>query len=198
MAARGDTRSRSRSGGAGLLVSLVGAGALLVVGFVLGLAVGASWEDPDLLVQAMAGRGEEVPLHDEAVVLAAPPPLGAPAAEEVPVLAPKTVAPPPPSAPAPVAAAPPPSASAPVAAPPRAGGFSVQVGAFREQGQARDLERRVEGAGFPAFVVSAAGGGAQRWRVRVGPVASRAEADALAGRLKREQGLPTWVVSDGG
>ena len=74
----------------------------------------------------------------------------------------------------------------------------MQVGAFREQGQARDLERRVEGAGFPAFVVPAAGGGAQRWRVRVGPVASRAEADVLARRLKREQGLPTWVVSDDG
>jgi len=36
----------------------------------------------------------------------------------------------------------------------------------------------------------------KRWRVRVGPVDSRPDAERLAGRLKREEQLPTWVLRD--
>jgi cell division septation protein DedD len=35
-----------------------------------------------------------------------------------------------------------------------------------------------------------------RWRVRVGPVKTRAEAESLSARLKREQKLPTWILSE--
>ena len=35
-----------------------------------------------------------------------------------------------------------------------------------------------------------------RWRVRVGPVADRAEAERLSARLKRDEKLPTWVLDE--
>ena len=73
----------------------------------------------------------------------------------------------------------------------------MQVGAFRDKGPASQLVRQLEGGGFRAFLVAGDGSG-PAWRVRVGPVASRPEADALARRLKRDEGLPTWVVSDDG
>jgi len=230
-------RERGRTG-PGLFLTLVGAGVLVAVGFALGLVVGATWEDPDLLASHLAGRTEEVPLAGlegsaEGVPVAPPdfapaPPEPAPGVEP----APEPVAPPaeagplepaPPFAPEPpplgarTAAAPAPSppsarspspkaARPPAAVPPRpppvaaapSGGFSVQVGAFGEERPAADLHRRLAGKGFPAYVDASGEGGGRRWRVRVGPVASRPDAEGLARRLKREQGLPTWVVSDGG
>jgi cell division septation protein DedD len=231
-----EPRERRRERGPGLGLSLVGAGLLTAVGFALGVVVGASFEDPDLLVGSIAGRGEEVQLGagaDPGPVAAAPPPLGveadgpppdfaaAPEGLEqqvdagdlagagafpesaplgtgvaLPPLEPEAT--PPPAAPA--APAPPP-ALARRPAPERVAavsgsGFSVQVGAFQDRPPAAALSDRLERGGFPAYVSGNTSGG-QRWRVRVGPVATRSEADALARRLKREEGLPTWVVADG-
>jgi len=36
-----------------------------------------------------------------------------------------------------------------------------------------------------------------RWRVRVGPMTARDEADRTAARLKTEERLPTWVIAEG-
>jgi cell division septation protein DedD len=230
-------RAPRRERGPGIGLTLVGAGLLTAVGFALGGVVGASFEDPDLLVGSLAGRGEQVELGaaaEPAAVAAAPPPLGveadgpapdfgaAPAAvegqvdaaaqsaasgavpEEPAPLGANSVLPPlEPEAvpiPAPPAPAPAPAKKAPpqrVAAVASGSGFSVQVGAFQDRPPAAALSDRLERGGFPAYVSGAPGGGGQRWRVRVGPVGSRGEADALAKRLKREEGLPTWVVADG-
>jgi cell division protein FtsN len=38
--------------------------------------------------------------------------------------------------------------------------------------------------------------GSKRWRVRVGPVATREQADEVASKLAREK-LPTWVLAEG-
>jgi len=37
-----------------------------------------------------------------------------------------------------------------------------------------------------------------RWRVRVGPIGGKAEAEQTARRLKVEQDLPTWVLRESG
>jgi DedD protein len=123
-----------------------------------------------------------------------PAPLGANSV--LPPLEPEAVPIPAPAAPAPAPAPAKKSTPQRVASVASGSGFSVQVGAFQDRPPAAALSDRLERGGFPAYVSSAQSGG-QRWRVRVGPVGSRGEADALAKRLKREEGLPTWVVADG-
>lgn len=227
-----ETRSRERrtARGPGLALTLFGAGLLTTAGFVVGLVVGASWEDPDLLASHLSGKTEQVDvagLAEPAATpeVAAPPPLGgegdAPAADfgeappvegEVLPEAPATGAGeaadplgagvelpgPPKEAPAPRPKPEPAKRPEParVAAAPSGSGFSVQVGAFQDRPPAAALSDRLERSGFPAYVAAGAAGSGQRWRVRVGPVRTRAEADKLARRLKGEEGLPTWVVSD--
>ncbi len=71
-------------------------------------------------------------------------------------------------------------------------GFSVQVGAFNEAGQAEALRAELVSQGFAAYVHESGG----THRVRVGPVEERPEADALA-RALADQQLPTWVLREG-
>ncbi|HZO08360.1 MAG TPA: SPOR domain-containing protein, partial [Myxococcota bacterium] len=59
------------------------------------------------------------------------------------------------------------------------------------------LVARLLKKGYPAFVSPSTGDAGSRWRVRVGPLASRDAADRAAARLKAEERLPTWVVDDG-
>jgi len=174
------TNRRKRS--SGWIATLLGAALLVLLGFGVGVMVGASIEDPDLIASVVAGQAQEVGLPPEDTIAdrlgdtaeQAPRPFGAHRSEPVPP---------------PVAAAPPPRAVA-------RGGFSIQVGAFREESPAQGLVRQLESGGFKAYIATSDQGTGQRWRVRVGPVASRGEADELARRLKHDQGLPTWVVAD--
>lgn len=65
-----------------------------------------------------------------------------------------------------------------------AGRFVVQVGAFAEMNAAREARQKVEKLGLKTYtqVVETASG--NRIRVRVGPFASRAEADRAAAKIK--------------
>ena len=74
--------------------------------------------------------------------------------------------------------------------------FSIQVGAFGEAGLAASLAERLRRMGYPVQILEPLDD--DRWRVRVGPLAERAEAERLARRLKREDGLPTWIVGEPG
>jgi cell division septation protein DedD len=105
--------------------------------------------------------------------------------------------------PAPAVAAPPPARAAaakparpaaPPAPTPARGGFAVQVGAFADQSGARKLVDDLRGHGYQAGFVREAGGRAP-FKVRVGPVATREEAERLARKLKAEHHLPTWVLA---
>ncbi len=70
----------------------------------------------------------------------------------------------------------------------------MQVGAFATGTAADGLAEELKKLGHTAYVADEGGNGA-RYKVRVGPIASRADADALADKLKREQRLPTWVLA---
>jgi rare lipoprotein A len=60
----------------------------------------------------------------------------------------------------------------------------VQAGAFAQEANARALVQRLQSAGVGgAFVQSPPDGAARMFRVRIGPVGSAAEFDALAARL---------------
>jgi DedD protein len=72
--------------------------------------------------------------------------------------------------------------------------FVVQVGAYSDPAALRDARQRVERLGFKTYtqVVETAAG--KRTRVRIGPFASRQEADAAAARLKGA-GMPANILA---
>lgn len=219
------TRSKNRSSSPNWLASLVGALFLISAGFLLGLVVGVVKEEPDLVMGHVTGQSEEV-LWSETEANALPdvaargPMLDAPEDEggvfyedggepvvDTPVISAEDIAAPAyagaakPQAKAPPAAAanPPRAAARPTAATSASrSGFSVQVGAFAQNAAAEEIASDLRDKGYPVYVTPSAGSKDGRWRVRVGPLPTRGEADQIAGRLKSQERLPTWVLSEGG
>ena len=66
----------------------------------------------------------------------------------------------------------------------KAGRFIVQVGAFAEADKAREVRQRLERAGLKTYTTVVKTADGERTRVRVGPYATRAEADQAAGKVK--------------
>jgi len=204
------TRRERGSVGHGWLSTILGVLVLVAGGFALGLFFGVVFEEPELVAGHVAGRSSEIDWSAERVVAAggdvgsAPEPSAAvdPAApaETAPVAAPpidrpRTVA----------EARPAPRALPPVGAPapkrvepktPAAAGarFVIQVGAFGTSKAADGVAGRLRAAGYPVQVIAPQSD--DRWRVRVGPLPTREEADATARRLKAEERLPTWVLRE--
>jgi len=82
----------------------------------------------------------------------------------------------------------PPSAPAPRAAKPvsmQKTDWAVQLGSFSNQQNAQRLANEVKGHGFSVFLMPLDRSGKRLYRVRVGPLKSRAEATELVGRLKK-------------
>ena len=98
---------------------------------------------------------------------------------------------------APKPAAPKPAAPKPAATPPppaAAGtGVAVQVGAFRGQADADAMVARARSLGFSAFTERVATDQGTLLRVRIGPVATRAEADQLRERVRDRMGIDGLV-----
>ena len=72
-------------------------------------------------------------------------------------------------------------------------GFAVQIGAFADAAAATALRDKLRAAGFNAFTDSVDTDGGRRTRVRVGPVMTRAEADALKAQVKAKAGVEGMV-----
>jgi len=174
------TADRRRSG-QGWLSTLVGIVVLVVGGFLIGLVVGVISEEPELVAGHVAGRSTEIdwtsPRPDGELGQQARVWLGNEAVQAggreraMPA----------------VAAAPPPRSDAG-----RGPDFVIQVGAFADGVTARALAQRLREGGYPVLVMEPASD--DRWRVRVGPLPARVEADQVALRLKSEERLPTWVL----
>jgi DedD protein len=108
---------------------------------------------------------------------------------------PTTLPKPAPAAPKPVAptpAAPKPAAPTSVAS---ASGFAVQLAAPAEEAAALGLRDRARSAGFTAFVQRVDTAAGPRFRVRLGPTADRAAADALRESANAKLGISGNVVS---
>ncbi|WP_411834344.1 SPOR domain-containing protein [Pseudoxanthomonas mexicana] len=88
------------------------------------------------------------------------------------------------------ASTPPPAPSAPAA---RDVGFAVQLGAFANAADANALRDRVRAGGFSAFVEQVRTDKGTLNRVRVGPVASRAEAERLKAQVAGKFGIDGMV-----
>ncbi|WDS35974.1 SPOR domain-containing protein [Pseudoxanthomonas sp.] len=132
-----------------------------------------------------AAPARPAPDSDAAQLASQAPPAAAPARPEAPKPAP--VAPKPAAEPAkpPVAAVPKPAATGV--------GFALQVGAFGKETDANALRDKLRGNGFSAFVEPVSTDSARLFRVRVGPVSSRAEADQLKAQVAARNGL-TGIV----
>lgn len=135
----------------------------------------------------------------EPVVAASAPQAAAPAAPAASVPAAKPV---PAAAPAPrpaVAALPPkPAASAPrppAATPePATGRWVVQVGAYNDVERLKAARAKLQKLGYASYTQDVDSSTGKRTRVRVGPYKTRAEADAVAARVKTA-GLQAAVLS---
>ncbi|MDV3469439.1 SPOR domain-containing protein [Stenotrophomonas sp. C3(2023)] len=151
--------------------------------------------------QAPAAAAAEVP---RPVAEATPAPASAaqtrPAASTPPAAAPTVAAaaeprPEPKPEPKPAARAEPAPAAAPAAPAASGVGFAVQLGAFGKPADANALRDRMRAAGFSAFVEQVRTDKGVLNRVRVGPVASRNEADQLKAQLAARAGQSGIVVA---
>ena len=107
----------------------------------------------------------------------------APAAKEV-APAPKPAAPTPATA-----STPSPSPSA------KPGVWAVQVVALTDRAAASAVVQRLSAKGYPAFLVSPQSGApVQNYKVQVGKFEDRAEAEQIAGRLKKEEQFQPWIL----
>ena len=78
---------------------------------------------------------------------------------------------------------------------PAGGMFVLQVTALRESAEANQVAEGLVASGYPAFVVApAADAPVAVFRVRVGPYADRAEAEAAGRRLETEQRFKPWFI----
>ena len=68
--------------------------------------------------------------------------------------------------------------------------FVVQVGAFADEAKSREVRAKLEKAGFKTYTHVADTKEGKRTRVRVGPFASREEADKAASKIKQLQLQP--------
>lgn len=93
--------------------------------------------------------------------------------------------------PAPAATAPKPAEAPKPAA--SSVGFAVQLGAFSNAADANALRDRVRGGGFSAFVEQVRTDKGVLNRVRVGPVANRADADRLKAQVAAKFGIDGMV-----
>lgn len=95
------------------------------------------------------------------------------------------------------AAAATPKADAPAAALPanRAGGWAVQLGAFKSQDEANKLLAKAKGAGLPSFVDSTGQGAEKLWRVRLGPEPDRAGSEKLRDQAKQKLTITGMIVT---
>lgn len=75
------------------------------------------------------------------------------------------------------------------------GGWAVQIGSFSQTGNVERINRELGAAGFDSFSTRIVSGGRTLHRVRVGPVADRSAAEALARRLDAA-GFKGRVVSN--
>lgn len=85
-------------------------------------------------------------------------------------------------------------APAPAASEPRNGRYVVQVGAYTDAATLRDVRAKVEKLGLKTYTQAIETEAGKRTRVRVGPFATRQEAEHASGKLKGA-GLPGNVLT---
>jgi cell division septation protein DedD len=198
-----DRRSRESTWKHGLPSVIAVVVVMVAVGFTVGIIAGITWEEPALVVGYLGGQTEEI---DWGVGAEDPEADGL--AADGAISEPPSVA-----AAAPLGLREKPDAAVSDRAKSRAGagvastrkaapastaptaGFAVQVGAFSEKSAAQALADSLRANGYPVYL-SPTEGASANWRVRVGPMSTRPEAEKAARRLETGEKLPTWVLGE--
>lgn len=115
-------------------------------------------------------------------------------ADDAPPPSPKAEAPAPVAERAATTNVPAPSPAAAATSEPPGAGFSIQIAALAQRGEADAIVKRLASKGYPAYVVDPAKGSASIFRVRVGKYKDRREADTVAAKLQKEEQFKPWVV----
>jgi len=145
---------------------------------------------PAATASTPAPTAPSAPVRSEALPPEPAKPVPAAAKPSTPVAAaPK----PTPAAPKPQAPAPAPKPAAPSAPAASSVGFAVQLGAFGRVEDANALRDRARAAGFSAFVEQVRTDKGTLNRVRVGPVANRADAEQLKAQVASKVGISGMV-----
>ena len=84
--------------------------------------------------------------------------------------------------------------TAPGASPASGQGFVVQVAALNVRSEAEAIAKRLVAKGYAAFVQTPSNGTPAVFRVRIGPVSTRQEADTLAAKLQKEEQFKPWIT----
>jgi len=71
-------------------------------------------------------------------------------------------------------------------------GLVVQVAAVPTRAEADTMAKKLSGKGYAAYVERSSS--ARSFRVRVGPFATRHDAEAVADRLRRQEGKDPWIT----
>ncbi len=77
----------------------------------------------------------------------------------------------------------------------RAGGWAVQLGAFKSEVEADKLRERLRGVSVASFVDKTGGGDTMLWRVRAGPYADRSGADSARANIKQKLKVDGMIVT---
>lgn len=155
---------------------------------VSGRAVGrptATAAEPPATVPELEAEEPEAAL----ALAAEPEPIAAPVAPSEAAPTPAAAAPTRPTTPNPAAASP---AAAPAPAP---GSVVVQVLATGDRLKAEGLVKRLEAAGYAAFLSPAGSGAATTYRVRIGPFANREAALPVQARVDRQFKVESWITA---
>jgi DedD protein len=91
-------------------------------------------------------------------------------------------------------AAPPEKPAVAATATAESGRYVIQAGAYSEAGKLREARAKIEKLGLKTYTQVVDSDKGSRTRVRVGPYATRAEAEAVAAQVKRS-GLPAAILA---
>ena len=86
------------------------------------------------------------------------------------------------------------STATPIPAEPKGDGVAIQVAALRGRSEAEAVVGRLKGKGYAAYLMPPLAGQPSVFRVRVGKFKTRAEAEAVATRLEREEQFKPWIT----
>jgi len=82
----------------------------------------------------------------------------------------------------------------PIPAEPEGDGVAIQVAALQGRSEAEAVVGRLKGKGYAAYLMAPLAGQPSVFRVRVGKFKTRAEAEAVATRLEREEQFKPWIT----